>query len=86
MQNLLYLHTVSKEILYWVNYLVASLAILHLAIAALFFLPGKLAPRLCTPIFKASFRLLRKLSEARCLSKWRSDIQSALDEQMKVTI
>ena len=69
----------------WVYHLVASLAILHLVMAALSLLPGQLAPRLCTPIFRAIFRLLRKMSEARCLSKWRSDIQSALDEQMKVS-
>ena len=70
----------------WVYYLVAILSILHLVMAALFFLPGRLAMRLYTPIFRAIFRLLRMMSEAPCLSKWKSDIQSAIDEQMKVSI
>ncbi len=70
----------------WVYHLVASLAILHLVMASLFFLPGQLAPRLCTPIFRAIFRLLRMMSKASCLSTWRSEIQTALDNQMKVSV
>ena len=70
----------------WALHLVAGIAILHLAISALFFLPRRLAPRLCVPIFRAIFRLLRMMSETSCLSKWRSDIQSALDELMKVSV
>ena len=70
----------------WFFRLVASLTILHLAMAVLFYLPGQLAPRLCMPIIRAIFHLLRKMSEACCLSKWKSDIHSALDEQMKVSV
>ena len=70
----------------WFFRLVASLTILHLAMAALFFLPGQLAPRLSTPIFQAMFHLLQNMSEACCFSKWMSDIHSVLDEQMKVSV
>ena len=75
-----------NSIPYWVYCLVASLANLHLVMAALIFLPGRLAPRLFTLIFRAIFCLLRKMSEVRCLSKWRSDIQTALDEQVEVSV
>ena len=76
--------TEAEQKLDWVYDLVASLAILHLVMAALSLLPGRLAPRLCTPIFRAIFRLLRMMSEASCLFTWRSEIQTALEGHMKV--
>ena len=75
-----------KELPEWVYHLVATVAILHLTMAACLFLPGRLAPRLFTPIFSANFHLLWKLSWASCLAKWRNDIQTALDEQMRVSV
>ena len=70
----------------WLYSLVAVFAILHWALAAVFLLPGRLAPRLFTPIFSALFRLLWKMSEASCLANWRDDIQAALLDQIKVRL
>ena len=68
----------------WMHHTVSVFSILHLVLTLLIVPKKELAPRIFGPLISAIVFLLRKLSRAKCLSKWQTDIEEALADVMKV--